>query len=124
MFAVVMTIHVILAVALVGVILLQKSDGGGLAAGNTGGMGNFMNPRGTANFMTKLTIGLALAFLISNLSLVVISTRENKSTSITQAIEAQEATSPTAPTPPTGSETPTPPTETKPVEAPKVPVQN
>ena len=124
MFVFIMTLHVVLALTLVGVILLQKSDGGGLAAGNTGGMGNFMNPRGAANFMTKLTVGLAMAFLATNVALVVISARQNKHSSITQAIETQEAASPKEPTPPVSGEEVNKPVSNKPVEAPKVPVQN
>lgn len=102
MFALIMTLHILIALSLVGVILLQKSDGGGLTTSGSGGMGNFMNPRGTANILTKATIFLAIGFLATNITLVVYSAKQNQTTSITQTIEQQESDAPAAiPVPPT-----------------------
>ena len=50
MTTVVIVIHLMLVLAMIGVIMLQKSEGGGLGIGSTGG---FMTSRGTANVLTR-----------------------------------------------------------------------
>ena len=67
-------IHVAIAMALVGVILLQKSEGGALGMGG-GGMSGFMTGRSTANLLTRTTAILALLFMLTSLSLVWFSNR-------------------------------------------------
>ncbi len=52
-------LQVFLALGLIGVVLLQRSEGGGLGIGSSGGMGSFMSVRGTANFLTRVTAILA-----------------------------------------------------------------
>lgn len=67
-------IHVAIAVALVGVILLQKSEGGALGSiGGGGGMSGFMTGRSTANLLTRTTAILAVAFFTTSVVLVVLS---------------------------------------------------
>ncbi len=65
-------IHVAIAVSLVGVILLQKSEGGALGMGG-GGMSGFMTGRSTANLLTRTTAFLAIAFFVTSVMLVVLS---------------------------------------------------
>jgi preprotein translocase subunit SecG len=65
-------VHVLIAVALIGVILLQKSEGGALGMGG-GGMSGFMTGRSTANLLTRTTAGLAVAFFVTSILLVVLS---------------------------------------------------
>ena len=67
-------IHVAIAVSLVGVILLQKSEGGALGMGG-GGMSGFMTGRSTANLLTRTTAILAVAFFTTSVLLVVLSNR-------------------------------------------------
>ena len=67
-------IHVAIAVALVGVILLQKSEGGALGMGG-GGMSGFMTGRSTANLLTRTTAILAMAFFLTSVVLVILSNR-------------------------------------------------
>ena len=59
---VVIVIHLMLVLALIGVVLLQRSEGGGLGIGSTGG---FMTSRGTANVLTRATAILAGLFFVS-----------------------------------------------------------
>lgn len=67
-------IHVAIAVTLVGVILLQKSDGGALGSmGGGAGMSGFMTGRSTANLLTRTTAILAAAFFATSVILVVLS---------------------------------------------------
>jgi preprotein translocase subunit SecG len=66
---VLIVIHLLVVLALIGVVLLQKSEGGGLGIG--GGSG-FMTTRGTSNVLTKATASLATAFFATSLLLSIL----------------------------------------------------
>ena len=72
MATVLLIIHIMLALALIGVVLLQRSEGGALGIGGGGGGGGFMSGRGAANFLTRATAGLAAAFFATSLLLALI----------------------------------------------------
>jgi preprotein translocase subunit SecG len=55
MIKVLLVLHVFVTIALIGVVLIQRSEGGGLGLGGGQGMGNFMSGRGTANLLTRTT---------------------------------------------------------------------
>jgi preprotein translocase subunit SecG len=63
----------LVAIALVGVILIQRSEGGAFGMGGGGTMGGFMTARGASNFLTRTTAVLATAFMGLSLLLAVIS---------------------------------------------------
>ncbi len=67
---VLLMIHMLIAAALVGVVLLQRSEGGGLGIG--GGGSSFMTGRGTANLLTRVTAGLAAAFFVTSIGLTLL----------------------------------------------------
>mgnify|MGYP001601819685 CR=1 FL=1 len=96
---VVLTIHLLLALALVGVVLLQRSEGGGLGLGGGGGGG--MSGRSAASAMTKVTWILAVAFIITSLSLTVIAARKSAGASVIDRLGTQStegaATAPALP---------------------------
>jgi|TARA_B110000444_G_C18278744_1_gene339788 preprotein translocase subunit SecG len=71
-----LTINIILAILLVGVILLQRSEGGALGLGVS--QDNFTTSRTAGNFLTKLTSILAVFFIVTSISLVSISHNEIK----------------------------------------------
>ena len=79
----VLTIHILIALALIGVVLLQRSEGGGLGigGGGGGGGGGFMTARGTANLLTRVTAILAACFFATSLILAFMAGagRENVS---------------------------------------------
>lgn len=77
---VLLVIHMMIAVALVGVVLLQKSEGGALGIG--GGGGGFLTGRGTANLLTRTTAFLAAAFFASSLGLTMLAQHGAQSGSI------------------------------------------
>ena len=80
---IVLTIHLILALALVGIVLLQRSEGGGLGLGGGGGGGDgIMSGRGAATALTKITWVLAIAFIVTSMSLTIIASRNASSSSI------------------------------------------
>ena len=64
-------VHVLIAIALVGVVMLQKSEGGALGMGG-GGMSGFMTGRSTANLLTRTTAILGAAFFASSILLVLL----------------------------------------------------
>lgn len=72
MTSVLLIIHIILAIAIIGLVLLQRSSGGGLGIGETGGAGGFATPRSAANILTKLTTWCAIAFFGTSLGLAII----------------------------------------------------
>ena len=76
---VIIVIHLMIVVVLIGAVLLQKSEGGGLGMG--GGAG-FMSSRGTANLLTRTTAILAVGFFITSLLLSWLASFDRKPTSI------------------------------------------
>lgn len=71
MATVLLVIHLMIAAALVGVVLLQKSEGGALGIGGGGG-GGFLTGRGTANLLTRATAMLAAAFFATSITLSLV----------------------------------------------------
>jgi len=92
---VIIVIHLMLVLALIGVVLLQRSEGGGLGIGSTGG---FMTNRGTANVLTRATAILAGLFFVTSLLLSILAGINRKPTSILQGGQTAPA-APGAPTP-------------------------
>jgi preprotein translocase subunit SecG len=72
MIRVLLVLHVFVTVALIGVVLIQRSEGGGLGLGGGQGMGNFMTGRGTANLLTRTTAILGTAFFVLSLGLALL----------------------------------------------------
>jgi preprotein translocase subunit SecG len=69
MIKVLLVLHVFVTIALIGVVLIQRSEGGGLGLGAGQGMGSFMTGRGTANLLTRTTAILATAFFLLSIGL-------------------------------------------------------
>jgi len=85
MTTVLLMIHLLLALSLVGVILIQRSEGGGLGIG--GGMGGLMSGRGTANFLTRATAFLAACFMASSMLLAYVGSRDVGPESILEELD-------------------------------------
>jgi preprotein translocase subunit SecG len=81
---VLLVIHVLIAIALVGAILLQKKEGGigGLGGGGSGGLGGLMSGRAKADGLSKLTGFLATAFFVISLALAWLGTHNSTPTEI------------------------------------------
>ncbi|HEU0061512.1 MAG TPA: preprotein translocase subunit SecG [Hyphomicrobiaceae bacterium] len=109
MTTVLLIIHLMIAAALVGVVLLQRSEGGALGIGGGGG---FMTGRGAANFLTRVTASLAAAFFATSLLLTLLASRSTAPGSIFdrpatapasgQAAPEGQAAPPAQPTAPAG----------------------
>ncbi len=72
MTTVLLLIHLFVTLALIGVVLIQRSEGGGLGIGTSQGMGSFMSGRGTANLLTRMTAILGTAFFVLSLALALL----------------------------------------------------
>ena len=97
---IVLVVHIMIAAALVGVILLQRSEGGGLGLGG-GTMGGLMTGRGTANLLTRTTAVLAGCFILTSIVLAILSGNTGRPTSILDTAPPPAApAAPAVPTPP------------------------
>src|SRR4051812_17321462 len=92
--AVLIAIHLIIVSIMIGVILLQKSEGGGLGIGSTAG---FLSSRGTANVLTRTTAILAATFFATSLVLSVLAGMDRKPRSIIQNTASPPQQTPAAP---------------------------
>jgi preprotein translocase subunit SecG len=99
MIAALLVIHVLIALALIGTVLLQRSEGGALGSlgggGGGGGMGGFMTARGSANLLTRATAFLAAAFFATS---IILTTQFGASSKPRSIVEQPPApTQPAAP---------------------------
>jgi preprotein translocase subunit SecG len=81
---VVLVIHLILALCLIGVVLLQRSEGGGLGMG--GGGGGVMSGRSAATALAKLTWIFAIGFICTSITLTVLAARDSAGRSVIDQI--------------------------------------
>ncbi len=72
MTTVLLIVHLFVTLALIGVVLIQRSEGGGLGIGTSQGMGGFMSGRGTANLLTRSTAVLGTIFFLLSLALALL----------------------------------------------------
>lgn len=121
---VLLVIHLMIALALVGVILLQRSEGGALGIGGGGG-GGFMTGRGTANALTRLTAMLALGFFITSILLTVLARVDHGNRLTIDSLGKAAATAPIAPAAPSpaAATTPVPAVPATPATTPAAPVK-
>lgn len=102
--------HLIVTIALIGVVLVQKSEGGGLGIGSGGG-GGFMTGRGTANLLTRTTAVLAAIFMALSLALAVLNMGSRQPSSLIESVPTAPAApalplAPALPAPPAGPAVP------------------
>ena len=115
-----LVIHLLIALALIAVILVQRTEGGaGLSGlgggGGAGGMAGFMTGRGQANLLTRLTAGLVVAFFTTSIVLGILASGASRQPSLFDQLQM-----------PAGTTTEEPATDSAPAEpesdAPSVPV--
>ena len=100
---VVLIIHLLLAMGLIAVVLLQRSEGGGLGMG--GGGGGAISGRSAATALTRLTWMLAGAFILTSITLTVLAAQKSAGSSVADRIELAPASNdPVLPTAPLGSD--------------------
>ena len=88
---IILALNIILAILLVVIILLQKSEGGALGLGAS--QDSFISSRSAGSFLTKATAIIATLFIITSISLTIISKEEFTSSSVLEEIEEKEDSS-------------------------------
>ena len=84
----ILILNIILAILLVAVILLQRSEGGALGLGAS--QDSFITSRSAGSFLTKVTAIIATLFIITSISLTIISKEEFSSTSVLEKVEEEK----------------------------------
>ena len=86
MTAFLLVVHVMISIALIGTVLLQRSEGGALGigggGGGGGGMGNLFSSRGAANALTRTTAYLAIGFFTTSIMLSILAGSDGGSGSV------------------------------------------
>lgn len=119
MYAVLLTVEVIVCVAMIGVILLQRSEGGGLGLGSGGGgVGGMMSGRGAANLLTRTTVILATIFICTSVALALLAKSSKQSNPLG---EVSPASAPLGTLPDLAPSAPATPTPDLPAGAPATP---
>ena len=85
---IILTLNIILAIILVLIILLQKSEGGALGIGVS--QDSFISSRSAGNFLTKATAIIATLFIITSISLTIMSKEKFSSSSVLETIEEKK----------------------------------
>ncbi len=93
---VLLVIHLIITLALIVTILLQRAEGGGLVNAS-GGLGNFASAQSAGNVLTRATTILAAIFFASNLLLAIVAKDHAGTNDLIQAIEQEDASKPAEP---------------------------
>ncbi|MFC3117790.1 preprotein translocase subunit SecG [Jhaorihella thermophila] len=99
---VVLIIHLLLALGLIGVVLLQRSEGGGLGMGG----GGVVSGRQAATALSKVTWALAIAFIATSMTLTIIAAQKSAGSSVLDRVAPAEETAPepVVPTVPSGGD--------------------
>ena len=95
MYKFLLVVHAIIAAAMVGVILMQRSEGGGLAGG--GSPSGLMTARGAADFLTRATTILASLFVLLSIALAGLATFNRAPAELDTSLARQPVTAPAAP---------------------------
>ncbi|PZX19707.1 preprotein translocase subunit SecG [Palleronia aestuarii] len=88
---IVLIVHLILALCLIGVVLLQRSEGGGLGMGGGGGA---MSSRGAATALGKMTWALAVAFIVTSITLTIFAAQNASGNSVIDQIGFETPSAP------------------------------
>lgn len=88
LFVILLSIQILIGIALVGLILVQRSEGGALGIGGGGAGGGFMSARGAGNFLTKSTSILAILFFANCVALTVVSNLDRRGSSVVDQVGA------------------------------------
>jgi preprotein translocase subunit SecG len=94
MFKFLLVVHTLIAATMVGVILMQRSEGGGLAGG--GSPTGLMSARGAADFLTRTTAILASLFILLSIGLAALATVNRRSPELDQSLDRKPISAPSS----------------------------
>lgn len=124
---VILVVHLLIALALIGVVLLQRSEGGalGIGGGGGGGGGNLFSARGVGDGLTRATAWLAAAFFVTSITLGVLASKGGNGSILDRVLPSSgtaPATTQQAPADGAGSGTSLPQLQPSQPDTPQVPV--
>ncbi len=70
-----LVVHFFITLALIGIVLIQRSEGGGLGMGGANSSGSFFSARGSSNLLTRTTAILATLFMVNCLAMTIVAKR-------------------------------------------------
>ena len=122
MYTFLIIIHLFVSFIMIGAILLQSGKGAEIGAAFGGSSQTIFGSRGAATFLSKMTVGAAVLFMVTSLWLAFLSRERAGENSIMRLPKTEAVPSPAAPAPPAGSTapaatTPAPPQPTQPSAA-------
>ncbi len=88
---VVLVIHLLICIALIGCVLLQRSEGGALGIGGGGGGGSLFSSRGVGNALTRTTALLAAAFFVTSITLSMLARGSRSPTSVFDGVKTEQS---------------------------------
>jgi len=91
LFAILLTIQILVSVSMAGLILIQRSEGGALGMGGGGG-GGFMSARGAGNLLTRATAILAVIFFVNSIGLTIVGNYSQRVTSAVDKVDTSGLT--------------------------------
>lgn len=86
-----LVLHVFITISLIGVILMQKGEGGGVLGSGGGNSNSSFTARGAANILTKITSVLAAVFMINCLAMSIVARKKFSSDSVIESIVSEES---------------------------------
>ena len=89
---VVLVVHLLICIALIGCVLLQRSEGGalGIGGGGGGGGGSLFSSRGVGNALTRTTALLAMAFFVTSITLSMLARGSREPTSVFDGVKTEQ----------------------------------
>jgi preprotein translocase subunit SecG len=112
--AVLLVIQLLVSIALIGVVLLQRSEGGALGMGGGGsGLGGLFSPRGAADTLSRTTAILAILFFCTSLGLTILALRAHPESTVVPGVPTSNSLNfplPKQPVHPSGPQVPAVPT--------------
>ncbi len=87
-FGILLTVQILISIAMGGLILIQRSEGGALGMG--GGPSGFMSARGAGNLLTRITGVLAVLFFANSIGMTIVGNHLNKATSAVDAVDTSK----------------------------------
>ncbi len=85
---VILIIHLLLALSIIFLVLMQRSEGGGLTSSMSGGAGNFASPKSTANALTRATAVCFALFIVTSITLAILANTHTSSSDILSKLDA------------------------------------
>jgi len=106
MYTITVILHLIVCFLMIAAILLQAGKGAEIGAAFGGSSQTVFGSRGPGTFLSKVTVGAAVIFMLTSLSLAILSKRENSLSSVIPITSSEPASAPAAATPPTSEPAP------------------